>query len=460
MLKFSNFKGLQEAVRMTPAELDKVNSITKEPRIDILIRLIQKGDPVELAKGGNVTIENTPELIQQLKDFKSSTQSKKMAIPFLTTDGKNYTTSDLGKSSVFGGGGGSGGGSLNTKITESHQCVMCQAMLDHGLQDEEFFTPEILTDAYKKVFVDATLDEVLTVEGAWFSSSHLSAYELINKKYIHKNMTFHRNDKKMKLIYALKDFAYKNSNIKAMKDDKWNPGDIWAIDKSFDIKSLPTDSIRSLNEGILEAFSNKMLVGISLKLVKKTAKITEYNIKLPPDTDDHKLEKILFQGEKRGDFWSNKGATIKYDDGKMALKDNSPGANVKAEIILKTARGGGASWGVMQDATKQVFRKNLPAHKQGIYFIAKKIATKKDKKGIAIFWKLYNHFYKNDKYEDFEKNLLSKDTNWISSKLGCLYVCYYVDLNTGTKANRWITKIVNYAGSNAADSSAYVKVYT
>ena len=460
MLKFSNFKGLQEAVRMTPAELDKVNSITKEPRIDILIRLIQKGDPVELAKGGNITIENTPELIQQLKDFKASTQNKKMAIPFLTTDGKSYTTSDLGKSSVFGGGGGSGGGSLNTKITESHQCVMCQAMLDHGLQDEEFFTPEILTDAYKKVFVDATLDEVLTVEGAWFSSSHLSAYELIKKKYIHKNMTFHRNDKKMKLIYALKDFAYKNSNIKAMKDDKWNPGDIWAIDKSFDIKSLPTDSIRSLNEGILEAFSNKMLVGISLKLVKKTAKITEYNIKLPPDTDDHKLEKILFQGEKRGDFWSNKGATIKYDDGKMALKDNSPGANVKAEIILKTARGGGASWGVMQDATKQVFRKNLPAHKQGIYFIAKKIATKKDKKGIAVFWKLYNHFYKNDKYEDFEKNLLSKDTNWISSKLGCLYVCYYVDLNTGTKANRWITKIVNYAGSKAEDSSAYVKVYT
>ena len=109
MLKFSNFKGLQEAVRMTPAELDKVNSITKEPRIDILIRLIQKGDPVELAKGGNITIEKTPELIQQLQDFKASKQDKKMAIPFMTTDGKNYTTSDLGKSSVFGGGGGSGG---------------------------------------------------------------------------------------------------------------------------------------------------------------------------------------------------------------------------------------------------------------------------------------------------------------------------------------------------------------
>jgi hypothetical protein len=29
----------------------------------------------------------------------------------------------------------------------------------------------------------------------------------------------------------------------------------------------------------------------------------------------------------------------------------------------------------------------------------------------------------------------------------------------GPKANRWITKIVNYAGSKSEDSSVYVKVY-
>src|SRR5210317_1179723 len=431
MKNFKDFKTITEAVKLTPAELNKPNSITKEPRIDILIRLIQQNKPIELAKGGSVTVESTPELIQLLKDFKNNDSSKKAAIPFMGIDGKNYTTSDLGKSSVFGGGGGSGGGSLNTKITESHQCVMCQAMLDHGMHDEDLF-----------------------------SSSHLSAYELIKRKYIHRNMTFHRNDKKMNMIYALKNLAYKNSDLPALKDDKWNPGDIWAIDKSFNMNVLKVDSIKSLNESLLEAFANRTLMGISLKLVKKTAKIAEYNVKLQPDTDDHKLTKILFQGEKRGDFWSNKGATVFYDDGKMALKDNSPGSNVKAEIVLKTARGGGASWGVMQDATQQVFRKKLPNHKSGIYAIAKKIATKKDKKGIGIFWTLYNHFYKNDTYEDFEKNLLSKDTNWISSKLGCLYVCYYVSINTGPKANRWITKIVNYAGSKAEDSSAYVKVYT
>jgi len=460
MHKFSGFKSLKEAVKLIPSELDKPNSITKEPRIDILIRIIQQGNPLELAKGGTVTIENTPELIGLLKDFAKSTENKKPSIPFMGTDGKNYTTSDLAKSSVFGGGGGSGGGSLNTKITESHQCVMCQAMLDHGLQDEEFFTPEILTSAYEKVFVDAKLDEVLSVEGDWLTSSHLSAYELIKQKYIHKNMTFHRNDDKMKKIYAIKDFAYKNSDIKPMKDDKWNPGDIWAIDKSFKFEDLKVDSIRSLNESLLEHFVNRSLVAISLKLVRKSAKIKELNVKLPPDTDDHKLTRIALQGDVRGDFWSNKGSTVFYDDGKMALKDGSPGGSIKGEIVLKTARGGGAGWGIMQDATRQIFGKKLPDHKQGIYSIAKKIATKQDKKGIAIFWKMYNNFYNNETFEEFQEKLLSKDTNWISSKLGCLYVCYYLDLNTGPKSNRWITKIINYAGSKAEDSSSYVKVYT
>ena len=72
---------------------------------------------------------------------------------------------------------------------------------------------------------------------------------------------------------------------------------------------------------------------------------------------------------------------------------------------------------------------------------------------------MYSHFYKNEKYEDFEKELLKKDSVWLGSKLQALFVMYNVDKNTGTKANRWITKIVNYAGSKLEDSSVYVKVY-
>lgn len=456
MLAFKNFKSdsIQEAVKLTPGELKKPNSITGEDRLDILVRLIKDSKPLELAKGGTFTVTEIDDALSQIEIF------KKLGKPFpLHGDGKTISSSDLGKSSVFGGGGGSGGGTLNTKITESHQCVLCQAMLDHGIQSEEFFqNPDILKAAYKQVDVDATIDEILSVEDGWFHSSYESAVLLIKQGYINKSHKLHRNSKEMNTIYALKNVAYKNSDQKPVKDDKWNPGDIWAIDKTISInKTLNPESITSYNKALLQNFVDRKVVAISLKLVKKTAKAKEYNIKLPPDTDDHKIKSLLFQGEVRGTFWDNKGATIVFDTGKMALRAGSAGAAIKGEIVLKTARGGGAGYGVMIDAVKQVFGKKLPDNK-AINKVAKNIVRKK-KRDLNIFYKLYNHFYKNESYENFETEILKKDVYWIASKLACLYVLYYADINSGTKANRWITKIVNYAGSKSEDSSAYVKVY-
>jgi|ETNmetMinimDraft_35_1059890.scaffolds.fasta_scaffold06609_4 hypothetical protein len=456
MLLFKSFKSdiIQEAVKLAPAQLDKPNSITGEDRLDILKRLIQDNKPLELVKGGTFLVTEIDDALAQIEIFKKL----KKAFP-LHGNGKTISSSDLSKSSVFGGGGGSGGGTLNTKITESHQCVLCQAMLDHGTQSEEFFlNPDILKAAYKLVDVDATLDEILSVEGVWFHSSYESSILLIKQGYINKSHKFHRNSKDMNLIYALKNVAYKNSDQKAVKDDKWNPGDIWAIDKSISInKTLNPENIMTYNKALLQNFVDRKIVGISLKLVKKTAKSKEYNIKLPPDTDDHKIKSIILQGEVRGTFWSNKGGTIIFDSGKIDFRAGSAGGAIKGEIRLKTARGGGAGYGIMLDAAQQVFRKKIPGNKV-VNKIAKNI-TRKDKKAMNEFFKMYSHFYKNESYEDFAKEIAKKDVYWIGSKLACLFVLYNVDLNTGPKANRWITKIVNYAGSKSEDSSVYVKVY-
>lgn len=449
----STFETIREAVRLAPGQLKKPNANTGEDRIDILARLIRDGKPLELAKGGTFKVTEIEDALAQIEVF------KKLGKPFnLHGDGKTISSSDLGKSKVFGGGSGAGGGTENTKITEGHQCVMCQAMLDNGIQSEEFFqSEEILKAAYKRVYIDASFEDVMSVEDGWFHSSYESAKLLIKEGYINKSQTFHRNSKLMNTIYAMKNVAYKNSDQKPVKDDKWNPGDFWAVEKSYNLKTLNTDSIAGYNKSLLQAFVDRQLVGISLKLVKKKAKTKEYNIKLPPDTDDHKILKIMFQGEKRGTFWSNKAATVIFDEGKLDLRAGSAGGAIKAEIRLKTARGGGAGYGIMQAAMKQVFRKRIPDN-TSINKISKKI-LKNDKKSIKIFWDMYSHFYKNDSYESFEKELLSKDVYWIGSKLSCLFVLYNVDKQSGPKANRWITKIVNYAGSKSEDSSAYVKVY-
>jgi len=456
MKKFLSYRpeiALREMVKLTPGELQKPNSVTGEDRLDILTRLIRDGKPLELAKGGTFKVTDIDSALTAIEIF------KKLNKPFpLIGDGKIISSSDLGKTSVFGGGGGAGGGTLNTKITESHQCVMCQAMLDNGIQSEEYFLKQdILKSAYKYVEVDASLDEVLSVEDGWFTSSYESAKLLIKEGYISKSHTFHRNSKLMNGIYAMKNLAYKNADQSPVKDDKWNPGDIWAIDKSFNIKSLDTSSIAAYNKALLQAFVDRKLVAISLKLVKKKAKSKELNVKLPPDTDDHKILNMLFQGEKRGTFWSNKGARIVFDDGNLDIRAGSAKGAIKAEIALKTARGGGVGYGIMAEAIKQVFRKKVPDNKV-INKIAKNIVKGKSR-DIAIFYNLYNHFYKNDSVETFEKEIAKKDVYWIASKLACLYVLYYADINSGPKANRWITKIVNYAGSKSEDSSAYVKVY-
>lgn len=447
---------ITEMAGLSKKELQKPNSATKEPRVDILRRLIKDQKPIELKKGGSFVVGDIDDAMAKLDAFEKMPQNFNL----MDTDGNAVTLTQLAKSKVFGGAtGGAGGGTANTKLTESHQCVMLQAMLDHGIQDEDYFTPEIIKAAYKKVKVDEKEDNILGLEGDWFTSSYNIAKLLIEKRYVNKSQTFHRGSKEMILIYALKNKAFKNMGFKPLKDDKWNPGDIWAIANGFDInKEIPTDNVNAMNQALIKHFNDRRLVGISLKGPEKKypPPIKEINNQIPPDAKTYKYKGTLLQGAVRGDFWSSKGATVEFDGGQMNLKDNSPGEVVKAEIKGKNARGGGLSWGPMSDFIQRETRKKLPPFKSGIFNKAKLI-EKGNTRMIKLFYGLYNHFYKNEKLVDFKKELATKDKFWISSKLGCLYVCYYIDKFGGKTANAIVTHFVNYAGSSSTDASVYVK---
>ena len=80
-------------VALTPAQLGSTNSKTGEQRTDILIRLIQNGSAVELVSGKAITIENSPELIDNIKSWTADGSARKAAIPFLDVKGNPYTTS-------------------------------------------------------------------------------------------------------------------------------------------------------------------------------------------------------------------------------------------------------------------------------------------------------------------------------------------------------------------------------
>ena len=468
-MRFRNFQNLQEKyTRLTPKEFTKnasAGDYKGEHRIDVLIRLIQDDKPVELAKSGSVRIKATSELIQKLKAWKEANlirMTDKSPIEFQSKDGKNYTTSDIGKSVVFGGGPGSSAGTSATKVNESHQCCMCQAMIEHGIQDLDFFTTEIIEDAYSKVKVDANLKEVLTASEKWVQSSYNSAKILLSEGYINKSQRFHSGDRVMKNIYALKDAAFANTDMPKLKDDKWNPGDIWAIEKGFNLRNLDVSSIGAYNDNLLSLFFDRKIVAISLKgAFKYPPYIGDYNI----DKGVHPLKvkyEASYLSSRSKTFWSSKGSSIVYTGGRLILKDNSPGGSTKAEIEGKDAFGGGISWGGKRDTgiidyIKEHLGVNLPKHAGGITDEAKSIAEG-DEKVIKKFYKMFNHFEPSTSYQEMVKELERKDWKWISAKLGSLYICYSLDTKGGSKVDDCINDIVNYAGSTKKESGPYVKV--
>ena len=453
MLKFRSF--LSEGMTaLRPGELSKPNSKTKEPRIDILKHAVINGITLALAKDNSeVKFANTPENITAVDNFDGKT-------PFdlVTVDGRTISSSKIGKSAIFGGGAGAGGGTENTAQTESGQCLWLAAMLEYGNQPIEFFTPSILKKTMNRIDVGKTsFDEMVSMDSAWQVSAYLSAQKIIKAGYATKKHKLHRDSSAMNYIYKkAKKEAFKNSGISALTDDKWNPGDIWAIEDGVDLKKeLDTSSIGALNTSLLRLFKERKVVGISLKLVKKEAKAKEYNVEGSPQ--NHKFVSGAVKTQ-RGTFFSNKGGTVQFSGGTMEIRPNNYlGAN-KIEIMGKTARGGGAGWGVIMAAGKKYLNVNIPAH-GSIKRIAQKLASGKNKRSELYFYKMAKNADPSLTFDYYMEEIRNKDAGWFSAKLAAVMIVHYLNTNKGRKADSFVNAIVNYAASSSDDSSAFVKIY-
>ena len=450
---------ISEGTKLTPSVLDEKNSATGEPRIDILRDLVRGSKPLELAKGGTVTVINIDDALEKIKLFKKNPlHFGRGGIPLETNGGTIYTN-DLKKSKVFGGqSGGAGGGSVNTKIYESHNAVFLHAMLEHGTnQPLEFFTNDILKSAYSSAEVDAKWNEIESIPDEWVLSSYNISKELIKLGYVQKGHTIHRNSKTMNAIYQKKNEAFANMDTKKLKDDKWNPGDVWAVDKSFDVNSLNTATIDGLNADILENYLNRTCVGISLKgPMTKSVPIKEFNL------DKSLLKTYKFKDfrleSKGGTYWSSKMGHIDYSGGELTIKDGKHFGSIKAEIKGKKARGGGLGWSEMSGYLERYGRKfKLKPVSQHAKKIAIAIERKKDEKAIKEYFKYYNYFYNNMSYADFKAKVVTMPGHWISAKFGITLLGYYINHVPRNKVNELITNFVNYAGSSLSESSAYVK---
>ena len=467
-MHFKSFRqSILEKVALTPSQLAGIHSVTKDNRIDILARLIRDKKPLELAKGGTFTVGNEyiDDALAHCQNFKKNNDHYgRTGFPLIDKDGNEIKSNLLGKSKVFGGDvGGAGSGVDDTERNESHNACMIKAMIDDGWNyNIEHFDAVRITKAYKdngKSNISANTDKILSTPEAWWHSSYILSQFLVKEKYVHKGHIIDRQGPGWTLIYLLKNQAYRNNGFKPLKDDKWNPGDVWAIEKGLDLKKeIDTSSVGALNKSIMALFAERRLVSISLKgPVKKYPPYNKiFNLRQPPDSPIHKFTGIKLESD-RGNFWSSKGMDILYDTGVLKFKDGSPGKSTKVEIKGKKARGGGAGWGIMQDFIKRETRITIPKHTAGIVVHAKAI-EKGTPAAVKKIFTLYNHFYPTVKRKEFEEEISKKDWRWISAKLAALTVAEILSKNTGKTSDAIVTNFVNYAGSDLLDSSTYIKV--
>ena len=470
-MHFKSFRqpqqSIEEKVALIPSQLAGINAVSKEDRIDILARLIRDGKALELAKGGTFTVgkEYIDDALAHCQNFKKNEKHYGgSGFPLIDKNGNEIKSNLLAKSKVFGGGvGGAGSGSDDTERNESHNACMIKAMIDDGYNyDIEHFDDKRIAQAYKdngSSSVSANTDKILETPEAWWHSSYILAKFIVKEGYANKSHIIDRGGPGMTLIYALKNKAYKNNGFKPLRNDKWNPGDVWAIEKGLKLeKELDVTSVGALNASIMTLFTERRLVGISLKgPVKKYPPYNKiFNLRQPPESPNHKFTGIKLESTG-GTFWSSKGMDILFDTGVLQFHDGSPGKSNTAELKGKRGRGGGAGWGIMQDFIKRETGITIPKHAGGIAKSAKAI-EKGNKRELKNIFKLYNHFYPTIKQKEFEEELGKKDWRWISAKLAALTVAYVLSKNTGKTADAIVTNFVNYAGSDLLDSSTYVKV--
>jgi len=271
------FKNLEEGTNLNPGELKKSASFgpfSGQPRAEILIKKIEKDEPLILIDGSTIVVNNKEEVIIALRD------EIKKAIILKGKDGKITTTSKLKKTVDFGGkeaiSSDEKAPTVDTDTKEALVIVMCNVLKEGG--NLVPFDKEPYADNFKIInnstnkFQDiedkekAKINQLFNLVGS--STNPLAKLRaVLNNPYsiavdilkAYPNPRFNRGK-------IFNEIRTECSRITGLPKDKWNPGDIYLINSE---PTLPTDtdSIVPWNELFVNNWgdTDRPLVSISLK---------------------------------------------------------------------------------------------------------------------------------------------------------------------------------------------------
>ena len=431
-----------------------------DKRPDALRSAIKNGDAVPDVDGKSLEIANSKENMNAITNFMNS---KDTVFILKLKNGKTVVSNKIGKSPLFGGKGKGGGATGNTADGESLQCLYLAAMFGEGM-DKEFshFTPEVLKKYARNIQVDTAFEKMMGADSAWHISAYVSGQALYKKGYVSNSHIFHRGSKTMDAIYAMKKIAFKNDKSPALNNDKWNPGDIWAVKKGVTPTSvLDSSSVAALNASIKDAFLKRTIVGISLKQINKltkTAKLTDYNLE-SGKLGVHRYTKSSLKSNKPGKtFWTFKGGYIFFDStNKMDVRAPTAMGALNVEIIGKGARGGRAGYGAIVFAAEKFLKVKLPSNEE-LKSMAKLLQGGRNERLAKNLYNKVKRIHPEIGWDDFWKEMKEATPDRLHANLGATEIIHAVDKANSRDRNAFVSFLVNKAGSKTDESSVYVKV--
>lgn len=390
-------------------------------------------------------------------------------------------------------GGGSGAGAEVTALGECFQAYASAARQvkrkDLQVAEEVF---DILDASTIRLNVDAdrTLKQCKAgLDPMWMYSGQAIANKLA--RYLGTGeYVFHRGSPEVTAIEKEYQRLKKIAGI-TFDINKWNPSDIWAIKKNFNLQTS-FETLTDFNQYLLDQHKARNVVGVSLKklanqsstpseevynsgAVKKDAKFVGFRINARGKDFFEKRQEIPVGGNfiqktiikeinKRipDKYTLSKDAYITYKEGtttkEMQLRTFSAGmSGWQGEIKGSSAAGGKIGGGNLQQALVLAGIDKRDFIDQSIF---KEKARSRRKQTLEEFTKFYKYLSKDRRseqelYVEIEQLVMSFDSNWFYSKYLSMQFLYV--MLSKNKQDDVISTLVSIASSSTPISSIFVK---
>lgn len=406
---------------------------------------INNGETFELINGKSIIVdkEKSNEGIDLLKN-KSYAKLAGVKKYFYDKEGNAYSLSNFEKTEEFGSGTGMGAGSAQTDVQESSQCLvnaLSYKLKKGNLTSEDLTTPNFIK--VKQWAITSTpfeeMVKFITSATGW-TNTFVATANTLYKNYSNPNLTFHRGSDFVKKIEAAFAVAKKKKGL-TLNKDKWNPADIWMVDKSILEIEFKTE-LEDLNQQLLELYNENKLIGTSLKKIGKEANIHVYN-------DVPVKHEFTYEGYKTTN--KSKSADILFNEGRITFRSFNFADNFAGEIQGKTAAHGKLGISIINNFIKD--KGTIPSTKD----IRKKIYDGEES-FFKELYQLYNKYVESISEEKFKEQFDSQNEDWKFSKYLSLSVVNIIEGLSKDEQDNLVNNIISYAKSSSNLSSVFIKV--